>query len=91
VSFLPPDSKSSIDLLTAGKRGDDYFKKVRNFDVESFYSEKQGGNFIESLRDEWKKSYDFVLVDSRTGVTDIGGICTIQLPDILVPLFTATE
>ena len=38
-----------------------------------------------------KKNYDYVLVDSRTGITDIGGICTIQLPDVLVLLFTSTE
>jgi hypothetical protein len=35
--------------------------------------------------------YDFVLIDSRTGITDMGGICTAQLPEILVMLFTANE
>lgn len=37
------------------------------------------------------QEYDFVLVDSRTGITDIGGICTVQLPDILVFMFTANH
>ena len=55
------------------------------------YSKYNGGEFIENLRNEWKDNYDFVLVDSRTGVTDIGGICTIQLPDVLILLFTATQ
>ena len=32
-----------------------------------------------------------MLVDSRTGITDIGGICTVQLPDILVFMFTANH
>lgn len=32
-----------------------------------------------------------MLIDSRMGITDIGGICTIQLPDLLLLLFTATE
>ena len=85
------NSQSPLHILTAGERNNDYFNKVRNFDVENFYSEKQGGQFIEYLRNEWKKTYDFVLIDSRTGITDIGGICTIQLPDTLVLLFTATE
>ena len=31
------------------------------------------------------------LIDSRTGITDIGGICTIQLPDVLFLLFSANE
>jgi hypothetical protein len=46
---------------------------------------------IEELRNEWVSEYDFVLVDSRTGVTDIGGICTVHLADVLVLLFTTTE
>src|SRR5262249_33099643 len=29
--------------------------------------------------------------DSRTGFTDIGGICTIHLPDVLVGVFTSSE
>ena len=36
-------------------------------------------------------SYDYVLVDSRTGVSDTSGICTIQLPDTLVVCFTLNE
>ncbi len=91
VSIQVPECKQPLHLLSAGERGDGYFGKVRSFDVGTFYAEKKGGLLIESLRDEWKKKYDFVLLDSRTGVTDIGGICTIQLPDLLVMVFTATE
>jgi hypothetical protein len=29
-----------------------------------------------------------VLIDSRTGLTDTGGVCTIQLPDVVVVMFT---
>jgi TIR domain-containing protein len=36
-----------------------------------------------------KDDYEIVLIDSRTGLTDSGGICTIQLPDIVVAMFTA--
>lgn len=32
-----------------------------------------------------------MLIDSRTGLSDAGGICTIQLPDIVVGMFTATR
>lgn len=91
ITVQLPESRQPLHLLTAGERGDGYFGRVRGFDVAEFYAEKKGGLFIESLRDEWKRQYDFVLLDSRTGVTDIGGICTIQLPDLLVMLFTATE
>jgi uncharacterized protein YjbI with pentapeptide repeats/WD40 repeat protein/cellulose biosynthesis protein BcsQ len=91
VSVKIPGSKRPLDLLTAGRRDSEYFGKVRSFDLGSFYTEQQGGDLIETLRNEWTGAYDFVLVDSRTGVTDIGGICTIHLPDVLMLLFTATE
>lgn len=80
-----------IDLITAGLIDDGYYEKVRSFDFSRFYTENNGGKIIETLRNEWAASYDFVLIDSRTGVTDIGGVCTIQLPDILVILFTPTQ
>jgi MinD-like ATPase involved in chromosome partitioning or flagellar assembly len=82
--------QTTLHLLTAGSRSDDYFRHLRNLDLHTLY-EAGGGVAIERLRNEWKEAYDFVLVDSRTGITDIGGICTIQLPDILVLLFMATE
>lgn len=91
ISIDLPKGREPIDLITAGQRDDDYYRRVRAFDVQEFYSERQGGDFIENLRDEWKEAYDFILIDSRTGVTDIGGICTIQLPDIIALLFTSTD
>ena len=48
------------------------------------------GTYIEELREEWASEFQFVSVDSRTGVTDIGGICTVHLADVLVLLFTTT-
>src|SRR5437016_10345597 len=85
-----PGTSAKISLLTAGARTKGYFKNVRRLDVKSFYEEKNGGHIIEALRRAWKSNFDFVLVDSRTGITDIGGICTIQLPDALAIVFTAT-
>jgi MinD-like ATPase involved in chromosome partitioning or flagellar assembly len=49
------------------------------------------GEALEAMRTAWGESYDFVLVDSRTGITDAGGICTVQMPDLLVLLTTASE
>lgn len=84
-------SKTPIHLISAGRRSEDYFHRLRRFDVSAFYEKNNGGLFIEQLREQLKDDYDFVLVDSRTGITDVGGICTIQLPDLMVMVFTATE
>ena len=35
-----------------------------------------------------KANYDYTLIDSRTGLSDIADICTVHLPDILVDCFT---
>jgi MinD-like ATPase involved in chromosome partitioning or flagellar assembly len=81
-------NKTQIDFLSAGKRDDNYINNVRRFDYAAFYEEYDGGQFIEDIRDAWKDKYDFVLIDSRTGLTDSSGVCTIQMPDILILLFT---
>ena len=91
VTSIIVEDNTSLDLIGAGIRDEEYFGRVRRLDFNKIYDERDGGFLIETLRDEWKREYDFVLVDSRTGVTDAGGICTIQLPDLLVLFFTATE
>ena len=87
ISFS--ESATPIHFISSGKRDEEYFKKVRTFDVDEFYR-NGGGDVVEDLRADWLDAYDYVLIDSRTGITEIGGICTIQLPDIVVMLFTAT-
>lgn len=83
---------NTIDLIVSGNKNDpSYITQLRFFNASDFYKNHHGGNRIETLRDEWKKNYDYILIDSRTGITDLGGICTIQLPDVLVVLFTATN
>jgi cellulose biosynthesis protein BcsQ len=79
-----------IKFIPSGKRDDKYFDKVRDFNIDKYY-ENGGGDYIEDLRDTWKANYDFVLIDSRTGVTELNGICTVQLPDLIVTLFTTNE
>lgn len=80
-----------IHLLAAGRPDLDYVKRARKLDWAQLYEEHGLGEFLESCRADWTSRYDFVLIDSRTGITDIGGICTAQLPDILALLFTASN
>jgi hypothetical protein len=82
-------SGGQIYLLGAGAQKDkaQYTELVRTFDWENFYREWNGARVIESMRTELKDIFDVCLIDSRTGITDIGGICTLQLPDIVVFIF----
>ncbi len=84
-------SKGKLDLLHAGKKDQGYIARVRELDYGSFYEEQEGGAYFEAMREYWISQYDIVLIDSRTGLTDSGGVCSIQMPDALVMLFTATD
>jgi cellulose biosynthesis protein BcsQ len=79
-----------IAILHAGRDDDDYPDKLRAINWSELF-ERGLGNALELIRDEARIEYDFVLIDSRTGITDIGGICTILLPDIVISFFTANE
>ena len=78
-----------VTLLASGRAEDEsYTRNLESFDWEAFYS-ATGGAFVEELRERWRTDFDVTLIDSRTGLSDTGGICTIQLPDIVVGMFTA--
>jgi len=83
----------AISILAAGKQDKNYATQINQFSWEEFYAKWHGFGFIEYLKSELKKlpDVDVVIVDSRTGVTDIGGICTLQLPDIVVLLFALND
>jgi MinD-like ATPase involved in chromosome partitioning or flagellar assembly len=80
-----------ITLLASGRELDDtYSSKLETFDWPAFFA-RSGGTFLEGLREQWRYRFDIVLIDSRTGLSDTGGICTIQLPDAVVAMFTANH
>lgn len=80
---------SGVSIVSAGRQDGEYASGVQQLDFDKLFEKHDLGAYIERLRAEWVSSFDFVLVDSRTGVTDIGGICTVHLPDMLVLFFTA--
>ncbi|MGW4133576.1 CATRA system-associated protein [Amycolatopsis japonica] len=80
--------KVKLDVITAGRGDDAYVRRVQDLDWEGLY-EQGFGDYLEQCREQWTAAYDYVLIDSRTGISDIGGICTAHLPDRLVVLFTA--
>jgi cellulose biosynthesis protein BcsQ len=85
---LPSGGK--LDLMPAGQRGSDeqlseYALGLRQFDWQDFYFNFGGEVFFEWLRRSLMGDrYDIVLVDSRTGVTEMGGICAYQLADTII-------
>ena len=84
----------SVDLMTAGQREPqqklhEYSLAVRSFDWQDFFHNWKGDLFFDWLRRQLidpSTGYDVVLVDSRTGVTEMGGVCAYQLADVAVLL-----
>jgi len=87
---LPGGAK--LDLIASGKHEDrTYVSRLQEVDWEALYEKHDFGATLETWRAEWMAAYDLILVDSRTGITDSGGICTAQVPDVLVFAFTANK
>src|SRR5262249_48795752 len=80
-----------LDFLSAGRQNRDYSAAVCSLDWDNFYDRLGGGRFFRALRDDMKQNYDYVLIDSRTGLSDVADICTIELPDVLLICFTLSD
>ena len=83
-----PKGKGKLQLLTAGQRLGDkfssYSQSVVSFDWKDFYENWEGERYFEWLRSRFEAIADIVLIDSRTGVTEIGGVCTYQMADTVL-------
>lgn len=74
-----------IDLLPAGNYSDfkTYLNTIFDFNWYEFYDLLDGKRYIEFLKTELKKlDYDYIFIDSRTGLADYADICNIQMPDM---------
>lgn len=77
-----------IDVMPAGCGDEGYSQAFSSIDWGELYEERNGFLLMEDLRAQWARlGYDYVYIDSRTGLTDSGGICTRQLPDAVAVIF----
>jgi len=83
----------SIWLMPAGFPDATYGHRLNSIDWLKLYKDHNGYLMFEDLRQQWESilHFDYVLIDSRTGHTDVGGICTRQLPDSTVLMFLPND
>ena len=86
-------SDGELWLMNAGSSRAAYGNRFRQLDWGGLYEEHHGYLLFEDLKAQWNSvlNPDYVLIDSRTGHTDVGGICTRQLPDAVAILFFPNE
>lgn len=81
----------TLDILGAGSEriADElsYEDALSRFSWTDFFDADGGGLMLKALRDWAKRNYDVILVDSRTGLADVAGICTMQIPDTVALCF----
>jgi MinD-like ATPase involved in chromosome partitioning or flagellar assembly len=88
ISLRRDFGRGRLDLIPAGRQTHSYPARINSFDWRNFYERLGGVAFLDEVIKRMRDEYDYVLIDSRTGVSDTSGICTIHMPDILVVCFT---
>jgi len=84
--FIMPTDNPNLFLLKAGRFDKQYSTNVNTFNWENFYN--RSPQLIRIWAEKLTTQYQYVLVDSRTGLTDISNICTSLMPEKLVVVFT---
>lgn len=94
--FPKTEKQGEITLIPAGNiHSADYWKKLANINWNDLmYGENNQGfpfflEFKELIREEIKPQ--FLLIDSRTGITEMSGLCTSLLPDKVVFFITNNQ
>ena len=90
---LPGPLRGQLWIMPAGKKDAHYNACRASLSWADLYENHHGEQFVENWKAALDNHYhpDHVFVDSRTGLTDVGGICTLHLPDLVVMLFGLNE
>ena len=85
--YITATEVPGVLLMRAGRDDDGlYSRRVNTFDWEALFRRAPG--IYRALAERLAQHSRWVLIDSRTGVTDISGICTSLMPEKLVVVFT---
>jgi len=87
---LDNTEKTTLWLIPAGQYlSENYYRQLNQLDWSIIFSQERDGvsffqQFLTRIKSEL--SADFVIIDSRTGITESAGLCTQQLADEVVML-----
>lgn len=85
-SLYGKPSFGKLFLLKAGCFDEKYPSRVSRFPWEDL--QEKSPWIYKLFAEELSELFDYVLIDSRTGITDTSGICTMVMPEKLVVVFT---
>jgi MinD-like ATPase involved in chromosome partitioning or flagellar assembly len=71
----------AIAIIPAGRQNEQYAESVSTFNWDHFF--RAGGRKLLTAEGAaLRLQYDYILVDSRAGVSEIANICAVQIPDL---------
>lgn len=79
----------TLDLIKAGKFDEDYTTRLSSINWMDFYAHTP--EYFRNLAQYLEQEYDYVLIDSRTGLADTSGVCTMLMPSVLVLVFALNQ
>jgi len=85
--------RGELWLMPAGQQGRPYQENLGTLPWRRLHEEQGTEPFLEGLRQALSEEIqpDYVLIDARTGLSDIGGLSTHRLADMVVLVFNLTR
>ncbi len=88
-SIVEKEKQGKMWLIPSGSGRDDYLEKLKEVNWRELYTNRAGFTFFKNLKQKIADAVgaDYLLIDSRTGWTDISAIATRQLADTVALIF----
>ncbi len=77
---------TGLQLIMAGRFDESYAARLTRFNWENLFNKAPA--LFRCLSNRLAREYSFTFIDSRTGLGDTSGICTMLLPNVLILVFT---
>jgi Mrp family chromosome partitioning ATPase len=87
--YCRPTRIAKVEMMPAGRLDETYQSRLAALDWVRIY--ERAPSLFRAFAERLTWTYDVVLVDARTGMTDMSGICTSLLPDTLIVVFTPNQ
>ncbi len=87
--LLPVTNSDNLFVMPAGRISADYARKLRFINPAAWYREERNPLrlLLEGLKDQLPFSPDIILLDARTGITDLSGPLLFDIDDMAVVMF----
>lgn len=93
ADFKDAQGNGAIYVMRAGRQDVAYRQALATLDWDKLFDKQDGHLLFANLKNELFDEYgcNFLLIDSRTGLTDVAGVCTAFLPDSVILMFYPDE